>query len=209
MEIKELQKDKDYAIIITNEEKKLLSEDEEFRAGINRLAERVRTLTILSDHNELRECKAIRYKLLHKDAKPLSRGHEDDSGFDLTTAWIEPFDLPVDPKGGWQNTSYKLHMGIAVAPPEGYYFDMRPRSSFSKTGYVCGNSLGTIDKGYRGELMAIVHPVADGLPELKAGDRHFQLVLQKYENDEVVLTEVDDFPEVTQRGSGGFGSTGK
>lgn len=151
--------------------------------------------------------KTIRYKLLHENAKPLFRGHEEDSGFDLTTAWIEPHEITVL-DGTKVEAGYRLHMGIAVAPPEGYYFEMLPRSSFSKSGYVLGNSVGIIDKGYRGELMAIVYPLRKDIPPLREGDRHFQLVLQKYENTNVELQEVTEFKENTARGVGGFGSTG-
>lgn len=142
--------------------------------------------------------KQLKYKLLHKNATAPNRAHDDDTGFDLTTAWIEVI----------SEHTVKLHMGVAVEPPAGYYFDLRPRSSFAKTGWVCGNSLGTIDKGYRGELMAVVHRVTPDASDLCVGDRHFQLVLQKYENDDIILEAVNEF-DATERGEGGFGSTGR
>ena len=84
--------------------------------------------------------------------------------------------------------------------------DFRPRSSIWKTGMVLANSVGTVDEGYRGEICAIFYHINTNMPRYKVGDRVCQLKLGITENIEFVQTdELSD----TERGSGGFGSTGK
>jgi dUTP pyrophosphatase len=89
--------------------------------------------------------------------------------------------------------------------PVHYY--LYPRSSIYKTGYLMANSVGIIDKTYRGILKA---PVVRVLPDAKGfsmGERHFQIVAPNMGHiREVAL--VDALPE-SLRGEGGFGSTGK
>ena len=210
VQLREIDKDKDYVLVMNQEDLTLLEESEAFSAQIDELQSKMHSLTIITDNLHLMEAKTIKYKILHENGKPLNRAHDDDVGFDITTAWVEPF-YPLDADGKEikdQPQSYRLHLGIAVQPPKGYYFELVPRSSFSKSGYVVGNSFGVIDPGYTGEIMGIIHPTKTGLPAPKAGDKHLQLVLHKYENYNTVLREVDYF-ESTARGDGGFGSTGK
>lgn len=84
--------------------------------------------------------------------------------------------------------------------------DIRPRSSVWKTGMVLANCEGTVDEGYRGEVCVIFYHVLPNMPRYKVGDRVCQIKLGD--------AEVLDFEEVkelsdTDRGSDGFGSTGK
>ena len=93
--------------------------------------------------------------------------------------------------------------GIAVCPPDGYYTEVVPRSSLTKTGYMLANSVGIIDSSYRGSIKVVVSG-DNSLDDLTLPFKGFQLILRKLEEVEVV--EVDDLDD-TVRGDGGFGST--
>ncbi len=98
--------------------------------------------------------------------------------------------------------------GIAIAMPDGYAAFAHPRSGLAiKYGVGIVNAPGTIDAGYRGELQMILinHDPKESF-FIKRGDRIAQLVFQKVERAEFV--EVAELPS-SDRGSGGFGSTGK
>ena len=100
-----------------------------------------------------------------------------------------------------------LPTGIAIALPEGYVCLAHPRSGLAvKYGVSIVNTPGTIDAGYRGEIQInlINHDLQNDF-EIKRGDRIAQLVFQKFEHAQ--FEEVDVLPE-SERGSGGFGSTG-
>ena len=84
---------------------------------------------------------------------------------------------------------------------------MVPRSSISKTGLIMLNSVGVIDKSYRGELMAYLWNSTKLPVEVKKGHRLFQIVA-RHMGDIVSATVVDKLPE-SSRGEGGFGSSGK
>ena len=97
--------------------------------------------------------------------------------------------------------------GIAIALPEGYVCLAHPRSGLAvKYGVSIVNTPGTIDAGYRGEIQInlINHDLQNDF-EIKRGDRIAQLVFQKFEHAQ--FEEVDVLPD-SERGSGGFGSTG-
>jgi len=97
--------------------------------------------------------------------------------------------------------------GISIALPEGFAAFVHPRSGLAiKHGVGIVNAPGTIDAGYRGEIKVIVinHDLTSHF-EIKRGDRIAQLVIQRVEQAE--FCEVDALPE-SDRGAGGFGSTG-
>lgn len=96
--------------------------------------------------------------------------------------------------------------GLFIELPQGFEAQIRPRSGLSlKTGLSIPNSPGTIDSDYRGEIKVIVANLSNDLVEIKDGDRIAQMVIAKYERAEWnVVTNLDE----TERGSGGFGSTG-
>ena len=97
--------------------------------------------------------------------------------------------------------------GIAIALPEGYVCLAHPRSGLAvKYGISIVNTPGTIDSGYRGEIQInLINHDPQNTFEIKRGDRIAQLVFQKFEHAQ--FEEVDVLPE-SERGSGGFGSTG-
>ena len=97
--------------------------------------------------------------------------------------------------------------GISIAIPDGYAGFIQPRSGLAyKHGVTVLNTPGLIDSGYRGELKVLLvnlDPTTDF--EVKRGERIAQLVIQAYE--QVNFVEVDALPD-SERGEGGFGSTG-
>jgi dUTP pyrophosphatase len=96
--------------------------------------------------------------------------------------------------------------GFAMAIPEGYEVQVRPRSGLAlKHGITCLNTPGTIDSDYRGEVKVVLANLGSDPFEIKRGDRIAQLVPAPVLR--AALTEVDTLDE-TGRGSGGFGSTG-
>lgn len=96
--------------------------------------------------------------------------------------------------------------GLFIELSQGYEAQIRPRSGLSlKTGLSIPNSPGTIDSDYRGEIKVIVANLSNEPIEIKDGDRIAQMVIAKYERAE--WKEVKNLEE-TERGSGGFGSTG-
>ncbi len=98
-------------------------------------------------------------------------------------------------------------LGFATAIPEGYYFKVVPRSGLALwEGISIINTPGTIDSGYRNEWMAIVINLSNKDVVLKKGDRICQIILGKIYDFKVV--ETDTLPD-SERGLGGFGSTGK
>jgi dUTP pyrophosphatase len=96
--------------------------------------------------------------------------------------------------------------GFAIAIPEGYEVQVRPRSGLAlKHGVTCLNTPGTIDSDYRGEVKVILANLGDAPFAIARGDRIAQLVPAPVQRAE--LEEVASLDE-TERGSGGFGSTG-
>jgi len=122
---------------------------------------------------------------------------EGDAAMDIT-AISETF---VD-ENGYGFIEYGT--GLAFGLPKGYYMDIRPRSSISNTGLILANSPGTLDSGYRGELKLRFKWVKNSV-KYNVGDRVAQIIILPYPNIE--LTEVDEL-SVTERGAGGFGSSG-
>lgn len=97
--------------------------------------------------------------------------------------------------------------GVFVAIPEGYEIQIRSRSGMAyKHGVIVLNSPGTIDSDYRGEIKLLLLNTSDQAYQINDGDRLGQMVLKKVEQIEWVPVEkLSD----TERGAGGFGSTGK
>ena len=123
--------------------------------------------------------------------------HDGDAGLDLYV--LE--DIEFDP-----GETKLIKLGISCEPEDGKAYYLFPRSSISKTPLRMSNSIGLIDGGYRGEIMASCDNIKDFKFIAKKGDRLFQLVASDSSSISYVL--VDDLSSTT-RGSGGFGSTGK
>jgi len=119
--------------------------------------------------------------------------HPGDAGLDLCA--VDKCRVP--PLG-----TVRIPTGIAVAIPEGYQGEVRPRSGLASRGIHV--ILGTIDSGYRGEIGVILFNSTGDWYQVRWGDRIAQLVVMPVIRAELV--EVDELDE-TERGTGGFGST--
>lgn len=121
------------------------------------------------------------------------------AGFDLLAEIDEPLVLqPLERKA--------IPTGLALELPPGYEGQVRPRSGLAlKQGLTCLNTPGTIDADYRGEVMVILVNVSNAPVTLQRGDRIAQLVVAQVTRAELVA--VDALSD-TERGAGGFGSTG-
>lgn len=99
-----------------------------------------------------------------------------------------------------------IHTGIAMAIPEGYVGLVYARSGLaSKRGLAPANKVGVIDSDYRGEIMVALHNHSDVAQRIENGERIAQIVFTQYAAADFSVT--DELDE-TERGAGGFGSTG-
>ena len=122
--------------------------------------------------------------------------HKGDAGLDLYVLQDDTF------KAG---ETKKIKLGISCENQDGKGYFLFPRSSISKTPLRMANSIGLIDAGYRGEIMAVCDNIKDYDFSIKKGDRLFQLVSSDLSDIEfTIVNELSD----TTRGAGGFGSTG-
>lgn len=136
---------------------------------------------------------SLRLKRLHPQAFLPKRGTSGSIGYDLYT----PQDFFLLPGINL------IPLGIALAIPNGHYGRITSRSSLAKLGIDV--TAGVIDEDYRGEINVCLHNHKETLL-LKRGERIAQLILEKASI--LPLEEVDCLEE-TERGQGGFGSTGK
>ncbi len=138
-------------------------------------------------------------RLAHHAGLPLpARQTAGAAGYDVASA--EP-DFTLQPR-----ERRLVRTGLALAIPPGFEGQVRPRSGLAlKHGLTLPNTPATIDSDYRGELMIAVINLGTEPVEVKRGTRVAQLVFQRVEA--VELEEVDELP-ASQRGEGGFGSTG-
>lgn len=123
--------------------------------------------------------------------------HAGDAGLDLFIT------EQVTVKAG---ETMALHLGIACEPVDGKAYFLMPRSSVSKTPLRQANSVGLIDGGYRGEIIAVVDNIKGIDCTVDAGDRLFQIVA--IDGSPIDFELVETLSE-TSRGTGGFGSTGR
>jgi dUTP pyrophosphatase len=143
----------------------------------------------------------VRIKKLHKDAVIPKYAQEGDAGMDLTSISLKQDD----------NGNYVYGTGLSFEIPEGYVGFLFPRSSNSKTAQVLTNSVGVIDSGYRGEVFlkfkpSMVYPSDKNVVNrYNIGDRVGQLIILPY--PKIEFEEVEELSD-TDRGTGGFGSTG-
>jgi dUTP pyrophosphatase len=134
-----------------------------------------------------------------KNALP-SYATEHSAGMDLRADLSEPISL--EPLG-----RRLIPTGLFIALPEGAEAQIRPRSGLAyKEGLTVLNSPGTIDADYRGEVKVLLVNLSDRTVEITPGARIAQMVIARYEKISFNVVEV---LADTQRGEGGFGSTGK
>ncbi|MEY3076332.1 MAG: hypothetical protein RLZZ394_180 [Actinomycetota bacterium] len=140
----------------------------------------------------------IEIQLLDPDIEIPSYAKPGDAGLDLRSR----VDMKLEP-----GMRALVPTGLAIAIPEGYVGLVHPRSGLAiKNGISMVNTPGTIDSGYRGEIAVIlINHDREETFEIKRGDRIAQLVIQQVEIAELVA--VQELP-TSQRGAGGFGSSG-
>lgn len=143
----------------------------------------------------------VNFKKLDKNAHAPTYGSEFAAGADLyaltggETVRFKPGETKM------------IHTGIAVEIPEGYAGLVYARSGIAtKRGLAPANKVGVIDSDYRGEVMVSLHNHSNEEQEIADGERIAQLVIAPFLAAE--FTECDELTD-TQRGEGGFGSTGK
>jgi dUTP pyrophosphatase len=144
----------------------------------------------------------VKIKALNEDAVIPSKAHKDDFCYDLTATSVEE----VAPNVYKYGTGIALQYDEFVQPYLAAGFEIRPRSSVWKTGMVLSNSVGTVDQGYTGELFLVFYHVMPNMPKYEVGDRIGQLRLAFSAN--LTFVDVVEFNE-TERGEGGYGSSGK
>lgn len=146
------------------------------------------------------EHKAMKVKIVNRSAYPTpSYATEKSAGLDLKANIDEPVTLlPLERK--------LVPTGLYMALPEGTEAQIRPRSGLAaKHGITVLNSPGTIDADYRGEVKVILVNLSNDPFVINPGERIAQMVVARYEQVEWEETDVLD---ETERGAGGFGSTG-
>lgn len=137
----------------------------------------------------------VKIKRLHPGAIIPKYSKAGDAGMDLTVTSIkdEPYQITYG-------------FGLAIEIPEGYVGLVFPRSSIKNTDLVLSNSVGVIDSGYRGEIMAVFKKLSGTVSKkYYVGDRAAQLIIMPYPQIEFQMA--DELSE-TERSTGGFGSTG-
>ncbi len=143
------------------------------------------------------DCLNVRFTRIDPKADVPIKGTPYSIGYDLTA-------ISIYKKLSENTTLYDT--GIRVEPPCGYYTEILPRSSLSKTGYMLSNSVGVIDPDYTGNLLIALTKVDLSCPDIQLPFTRCQLILRKAEYFNMVETNLNS---QTERGDGGFGSTDK
>ena len=139
----------------------------------------------------------VRFKRLSPDAVLPAYAHPGDAGMDLKSV----DDLEIAP-----GARALVHTGLVMMLPPGWEAQVRPRSGLAlKHGITVLNTPGTIDAGYRGEVGVILANLGDSPFAVRKGDRIAQVVVAPVTTAAIEETDVVDD---TDRGGGGFGSTG-
>ena len=143
----------------------------------------------------------VKIKVVNAGSQPLpAYATSQSAGMDLRANIESPITLhPME--------RTLVPTGIRIELPEGYEAQVRPRSGLAlKHGITCLNTPGTIDSDYRGEVKVILINLGEEDFHIRRGDRIAQLVIAPFARaDWSEVTSLDE----TQRGAGGFGSTGQ
>tara|TARA_A100001015_G_C14958093_1_gene699660 strand:- start:347 stop:790 length:444 start_codon:yes stop_codon:yes gene_type:complete len=139
----------------------------------------------------------IQFKTHHENAVIPTRAGIEEVGFDLTI---------IEKVKDISSNTAMYDSYISVQPPDGIYFEIVPRSSISKTGYILTNSIGIIDPSYRGTLKVVLTKIDNNAPDLELPNKRFQLIPRTFISS-IFTVEITDTLNDTKRGSGAFGST--
>lgn len=149
---------------------------------------------------ELIDKMKVRIKKLNEKAVIPTKAHATDAGFDLYCTSREV---------NWKKRQLVCHTGLAFEIPEGYVGLLFPRSSVSNKPLMMANSVGVVDSCYRGEVTAkfnITDTRQSAFSHYQEGDRIAQMIIIPY--PEIEFEEADSLSE-SDRGTGGYGSTGR
>lgn len=139
----------------------------------------------------------LKFKRIHPDAVLPAYAHPSDAGMDVRS--VEDVTVPAGKRA-------LVHTGLVMILPPMYEAQVRPRSGLAlKNGITVLNTPGTIDSGYRGEVGVILANLGDSDFAVKKGDKVAQIVIAPVTQPQIEETDVVD---ATDRGAGGFGSTG-
>jgi len=142
----------------------------------------------------------LKFKKLDERAIIPRYASEEAAGLDLHVLLDKPYIMK-------ENERYMFPTGLSVEIPKGYVGLVFIRSSVgTKMGVRLANGVGVIDSDYRGELMIATHNISGGEVKFESGDRLAQMVIVSAPQFEVEEVEM---LSGTERGEGGFGSTGK
>ena len=142
----------------------------------------------------------VRIARIHPDAMLPVQGSELAAGFDLHS--VERIEVK-------KGTTEMLPTGLVLAIPPGWEGQVRCRSGLGKRGLILPNGVGTIDADYRGELMVLSHWIGnDDSFVVEKGERIGQLLIKRVPDIRFVEVERESLDD-TDRGEGGFGSTGR
>lgn len=137
----------------------------------------------------------VNVKKLHPEAVIPKYSRPGDAGLDLTATSVS-----------WSNDKVTYGTGLAFEIPEGYFGLLVPRSSNAKKDLILTNHAGICDSSYRGEILFVYrHAISAAPVEYEVGDRIGQLLILPY--PQIELVEAEEL-SISERGSGGFGSTG-
>lgn len=149
----------------------------------------------------------VKLKKVHDDAKLPVKSKKGDLCYDVWAVSEEEVAPNVWRYGlGFKYEIVRGQELLAVGDNINLSIDLRPRSSVWKTGMVLSNCEGTLDEFYRGEAMAVFYHIMPDMPRYKVGERIGQIKLGFTIPMEFEF--VDEINENTDRGDGGFGSTG-
>lgn len=142
----------------------------------------------------------LKIKKISENAVIPTRGSKDAAGFDLYCA--ESSFVEIFP-----GSTVKIHTGIQMEIPDGYVGLLFARSGIAiKKGLRPANAVGVIDSDYRGEIIVALHNDSNTAQYVNPGDRVAQIVIVKYFAPSIKEV-IEDLSE-TERGEGGFGSSG-
>lgn len=142
----------------------------------------------------------IYFKKLNDLAKIPTRGSKYSAGYDLYAATDSTIYIPP-------HSTVKIGTGLAMDIPHGYFGAIFARSGIAtKRGLRPANCTGICDEDYKGEYIVALHNDSNELMSIEAGERIAQLIILPYQDLDFI--EVDELQK-TDRGEGGFGSSGK
>lgn len=143
----------------------------------------------------------VKFVKLNESATVPSQGSVYSAGYDLYACLNGVKAITIEP-----HTTVKIGTGLAIQPPHGSFGAIFARSGLAtKNGLRPSNCVGVCDEDYTGEYIVALHNDTDKMQMVAHGDRIAQLVFLPYLN--VTFSEVDTL-DTTDRGAGGFGSTG-